>query len=187
MAAAALPAAAARGAPEQRRLPPARSTLQRARAPRSRASSTARRNEHDRRGDDARPSENTGCLRAGFPQVDFDNTVWYDIYPHRPGLVRVVVESASFAAVVGLMPFNASNAVAEHLTRYRCVGRRAWARPRWTTSSSSTKAGPTRSRWVASSGVQGPFSPQRLLLPRHRPRRGMSTAWTPARTRAART
>jgi hypothetical protein len=66
------------------------------------------------------PSENTGCLRQGFPQVNFDSTVWYDIYPHRPGLVRVVVESSSFGAVVGLMPFNASNAVAD-ISRYRCA------------------------------------------------------------------
>ena len=64
--------------------------------------------------------ENTGCLRTGFPQVDFASTVWYDIYPHRPGFVRVVAESAAFGAVVGLMPFNASTDVPD-LSRYRCA------------------------------------------------------------------
>jgi hypothetical protein len=64
--------------------------------------------------------ENTGCLRPGFPQVNFDSTVWYAIFPDRPGLVRLVAESSSFGAVVGIMPFNRSSGVPD-ISRYRCA------------------------------------------------------------------
>ena len=66
------------------------------------------------------PGENTGCLRPGFPQVNFGSTVWYNFRPHRPGFVRVVAESAAFGAVVGVMPVNASSGIPD-ISRYRCA------------------------------------------------------------------
>jgi len=64
-------------------------------------------------------AENTGCLRAGFPQVDFGSTVWYDIFPHRPGNLRLVVESSAFGAVVGVMPYD-RNSLIPDISAFRC-------------------------------------------------------------------
>jgi hypothetical protein len=64
--------------------------------------------------------ENTGCLRAGFPQVDYGSTVWYDIFPHRPGALRIVAESSTFGAVVGLMPYDRTTLVPD-LGAFRCA------------------------------------------------------------------
>ena len=64
-------------------------------------------------------AENTGCLRTGFPQVDFGSTVWYDIFPHRPGNLRLMVESSAFGAVVGVMPYD-RNTLIPDLGAYRC-------------------------------------------------------------------
>lgn len=65
-------------------------------------------------------AENLGCERPGFPAVTYGDTVWWDIYPHRPGYVRVVAEASQFEPVVGIMPFNRSNAVPD-LASFRCV------------------------------------------------------------------
>jgi hypothetical protein len=64
-------------------------------------------------------AENTGCLRTGFPQVDFGSTVWYDIFPHRPGNVRLTVESSAFGAVVGIMPYD-RNTLIPDIGAFRC-------------------------------------------------------------------
>jgi hypothetical protein len=64
-------------------------------------------------------AENTGCLRTGFPQVDFGSTVWYDIFPHRPGNLRLVVESSAFGAVVGVMPYD-RNSLIPDIGAFRC-------------------------------------------------------------------
>jgi hypothetical protein len=64
--------------------------------------------------------ENTGCFRPGFAQVNFDSTVWYDLFPHRSGALRLVAESAAFGAVVGVMPFNPANRIPD-INSYRCV------------------------------------------------------------------
>jgi hypothetical protein len=63
--------------------------------------------------------ENTGCLRTGFPQIDFGSTVWYDIFPHRPGNLLLVAESADFGAVVGVMPYDRSTLVPD-ISAFRC-------------------------------------------------------------------
>jgi hypothetical protein len=65
-------------------------------------------------------AENLGCVRPGFPAVMYGDTVWWDIYPHRPGFVRVVAEATDFEPVVGIMPFTRSNAVPD-LANFRCV------------------------------------------------------------------
>jgi hypothetical protein len=63
--------------------------------------------------------ENTSCVRTGFPQVDYNSTVWYDVFPHRPGNLRLVAEAATFGAVVGVMPFNRTTG-APDLNAFRC-------------------------------------------------------------------
>jgi hypothetical protein len=65
-------------------------------------------------------AENTGCLRTGFPQVDFGSTVWYDIFPHRPGNLRLVAEASAFGAVVGVMPYD-RNTLIPNLGAFRCA------------------------------------------------------------------
>ena len=40
------------------------------------------------------------------PEVEYDSTVWWDVYPHRPGNLTVVVRSSTFGPVVGVMPFD---------------------------------------------------------------------------------
>jgi hypothetical protein len=65
-------------------------------------------------------AENTACVRAGFPAVSYGDTVWWDIYPHRPGVVRVVAEANGFEPVVGLMPFDRNTAI-PNLSLFRCV------------------------------------------------------------------
>jgi hypothetical protein len=64
-------------------------------------------------------AENTGCLRTGFPQVDFGSTVWYDIFPHRPGNLRLVVESSNFGAFVGVVPYD-RNSLIPDIGAFRC-------------------------------------------------------------------
>jgi hypothetical protein len=64
------------------------------------------------------PGENTICQR-GSQQVPYNSTVWYDIFPHRPGVVRLVAEAETFGAVVGLMPYNRITQ-APDLAAFRC-------------------------------------------------------------------
>jgi hypothetical protein len=63
--------------------------------------------------------ENTICQRPGFTPISYDSTVWYDIFPHRPGVVRLSAEAAGFGAVVGLMPYNRSTQ-APDIGAFRC-------------------------------------------------------------------
>ena len=46
------------------------------------------------------------CFVSDTVFVDYDNTVWWDLYPHRPGNLTVVVRSSDFRPVVGVMPFD---------------------------------------------------------------------------------
>jgi hypothetical protein len=64
-------------------------------------------------------NENTICQRPGFTPVSYNSTVWYDIFPHRPGAVRLVAEANSFGAVVALMPYNRTTQ-APDLNAFRC-------------------------------------------------------------------
>lgn len=66
------------------------------------------------------PGENTGCVRSGFPPVGYDSTVWYDIFPHRPGALRLTVEAASFGAVVGVMPYDRNSGTPD-INAFRCA------------------------------------------------------------------
>jgi hypothetical protein len=65
-------------------------------------------------------AENTICQRQGFAQVSYDSTVWYDIFPHRPGALRLTAEAAGFGAVVGVMPYD-RNTQAGDLNAFRCA------------------------------------------------------------------
>ncbi|MEA2418659.1 MAG: OmpA-OmpF porin, family [Thermoleophilaceae bacterium] len=64
--------------------------------------------------------ENTSCERTGFTPVGYDSTVWYDIFPHRPGALRLTAESASFGAVVGVMPYDRTTQ-APDINAFRCA------------------------------------------------------------------
>lgn len=61
-----------------------------------------------------------GCLRPGFPEVGFGDTVWWDFYPHRPGYVRVVADSVNFQTVAAVMPVNTATDEPD-IPRYRCA------------------------------------------------------------------
>jgi hypothetical protein len=63
--------------------------------------------------------ENLACQRQGFPPVTYNSTVWYDIFPHRPGALRLTVEAADFGAVVGVMPYD-RNTQAGDINAFRC-------------------------------------------------------------------
>jgi hypothetical protein len=60
-----------------------------------------------------------GCVRPPSPEVSFDSTVWYRFFPHRPGFVRVVVDSPNFNAVVAVVPVGGGD-VPDN-SRYRCA------------------------------------------------------------------
>ena len=64
-------------------------------------------------------NENTLCVRPGFASVSYDSTVWYDIYPHRPGNLRLVADAATFGAVVGVMPFEPGSRI-PNVSAFRC-------------------------------------------------------------------
>jgi hypothetical protein len=64
-------------------------------------------------------NEIIGCVRPPSPEVSFDSTVWYRFFPHRPGFVRVVVDSPNFNAVVAVVPVGAGD-VPDN-SRYRCA------------------------------------------------------------------
>ncbi len=65
-------------------------------------------------------AENTSCVRPGFPAVGYNSTVWFDVFPHRPGNLTVTVEATAFGPLVGVMPFTPSTAVPD-LSRFKCV------------------------------------------------------------------
>lgn len=64
--------------------------------------------------------EVVGCVRAGFPQVDFGDTAWWTFYPHRPGFVRVAAAASTFRTVVAVMPFSATTGLPD-INAYRCI------------------------------------------------------------------
>ena len=61
--------------------------------------------------------ENTACVR-GTTTETFDSTVWYDIYPHRPGNLQVVTESP-FQAMLAVVPFDGE--AFPDWSRYKCI------------------------------------------------------------------
>jgi hypothetical protein len=60
------------------------------------------------------------CRVSDAVFVDYDNTVWWDVYPHRPGNLTVVVRSSSFAPVVGVMPFDLAAPQRPNLAESHC-------------------------------------------------------------------
>jgi hypothetical protein len=64
-------------------------------------------------------TDNTICQRPGFTPVSYNSTVWYDIFPHRPGALRLVAEANDFAAVVGVLPYNRTTQAGD-FNAFRC-------------------------------------------------------------------
>jgi hypothetical protein len=55
--------------------------------------------------------EPTQCGRTGLPAAPYDNTVWFDIFPHRPGNLTVYSAATGFQPMIGVVQWSRTNSV----------------------------------------------------------------------------
>jgi hypothetical protein len=64
--------------------------------------------------------EPTACQRPGFPGVTYGSTVWFDVYPHRPGNLTVLAQATTFQPVVGVVQWDRSTLVPDFANTGHC-------------------------------------------------------------------
>jgi hypothetical protein len=58
--------------------------------------------------------ERTTCQRPGFPGVAYQSSVWFDVYPHRPGNLTVLAQAATFEPLVVVVQWDRGTFVPDY-------------------------------------------------------------------------
>ncbi|MEA2362449.1 MAG: OmpA-OmpF porin, family [Thermoleophilaceae bacterium] len=64
--------------------------------------------------------EPTTCQRSGFPAVAYNSTVWFALFPHRPGNLTVLAQATGFEPLLGAVQVNRSTAVPDFANTGHC-------------------------------------------------------------------